>query len=56
LERKSKGGREIARKERIGRRGSTARAKTKPAMTFGVADEATTASAGNNGACSDRGN
>jgi len=25
-------------------------------MTFGVAEEATTASAGDNGACSDRGN
>jgi len=44
------------RKERTGRRGSEAGAKTKPATTFGVAEEAITASAGDNRACSDGGN
>jgi len=41
------------RKKRTGRRGSKTRAKTKPAMTFSVAEEATIASAGDNRACSD---
>ena len=41
------------RKEETKRRGSEARAKTEPAMTFSVAEEATIASAGNNRACSD---
>jgi len=41
------------RKERTGRRGSQAGAKTKPATIFSVAEEATIASAGNNQACSD---
>ena len=36
------------------RRSSEAGAETKPAMTFGMAEEATTASAGDNGACSNR--
>ena len=45
-------GREIARKEGIGRRGSETEAKTKPATTFSVAEEATIASAGNNRAYS----
>ena len=48
-----KGGREIAREERIGRRGSEAGAKTGPAITFSVAEEATIASADDNQACSD---
>ena len=41
------------RKERTGRRGSEVGAKTEPAMTFSVAEEATIASAGDNWACSD---
>ena len=44
--------RENERKERR-RRSSEAGAETKPATTFGMAEEATTASAGDNGACSD---
>jgi len=43
------------REEGTGRRGSKAGAKTEPAMTFSVAEEATIASAGNNRACSDGG-
>ena len=41
------------RKKRTGRRGSKTRAKTEPAMTFSVAEEATIASVGDNRACSD---
>ena len=40
------------REERTGRRGSKTGAKTKPATTFSVAEEATIASAGDNRACS----
>ena len=43
------------RKEGTRRRGSEAGAKTEPAMTFSVAEEATIASAGDNRACSDGG-
>ncbi len=39
------------RKERTGRSSKTG--ETEPAMTFGVAEEATIASAGDNRACSD---
>ena len=39
--------------EERSRRGGTKAGKTEPAMTFGVAEEATIASAGNNRACSD---
>ena len=46
---------EDERKEGRRRRSSEAGAKTKPATTFGVAEEATTASAGDNRACSDGG-
>jgi len=53
LEGKSEGEREIVRKERTRRRGSEAGAKTEPATTFSVAEEATIASAGDNWACSD---
>jgi len=53
LEGESERGGEIE-KERS-RRGRTKAGKTKPAMTFGVAEEATTASAGDNRACSDGG-
>jgi len=53
LEGKPEGGREIARKERTGRRGSEAGAKTEPAMTFSVVEEVNIASAGDNQACSD---
>ena len=42
------------REERTGRRGSETGAKTKPAMTFSVVEEATIASAGDNRACSDK--
>jgi len=52
LEGKSEGEREIARKERTGRRGSKAGAKTELATTLSVAKEVN-ASAGNNRACSD---
>ena len=52
LEGKSEGGRKITRKERTGRRGSKAGAKTELAMTLNVAKEAN-ASAGDNRACSD---
>jgi len=55
LEGKSEGGREIARKERTGRRGSKAGAKTELATTLSVAKEAN-ALAGDNRACSDGGN
>jgi len=41
------------REEETGRRGSETGAKTEPAMTLGVAEEATIASVGNNRACSD---
>ena len=52
MAREQERGGEIEKKRR--RRSSKAR-KTKPAMTFGVAKEATIASAGNNRACSDGG-
>ena len=45
-------GREIARKEGIGRRCSETGAKTELATTFNVAEEATIALAGNNRAYS----
>jgi len=41
------------REKETGRRGSEAGAKTEPATTFSVIEEATIASAGNNRACSD---
>ena len=43
------------RKEGIGRKGSETGAKTEPATTFSVAEEATIASAGDNRAYSDGG-
>jgi len=52
LERELERGREIE-KEGSSRRETKAR-ETEPAMTIGVAEEATIASAGNNRACSDR--
>ena len=52
MEGKQEGGREIVRKERTERRGSKAGAKTEPATTFSVAEEANIASAGDNRACS----
>ena len=51
MEREEERGGEI-KKEGRSRRGTKAR-ETEPAMTFGVAEEATIASAGDNGACSD---
>ena len=51
MERKQERGRKVERKERR-RRSSEAR-KTEPAMTIGVAEETTIASAGDNRACSD---
>ena len=48
-------GREIARKEGIGRRGSETEAKTEPATTFSVVEEVTIALVGNNSACSNGG-
>ena len=50
MEGEQEGGRKVEKKRN--RRGKTG-AATKPATTFGVAEEATIASAGNNGACSD---
>jgi len=43
------------REEGTGQRSSKAGAKTEPAMTFSIAEEATIASAGNNRACSNGG-
>jgi len=42
------------REEGTGRRGSKTGAKTESAMTLGVAEKATIASAGDNRACSNR--
>ena len=50
LVRKQEGGGEIEKE----RRRSIKARKTEPATTFSVAKEATIASAGDNGACSDR--
>ena len=43
------------REEGTGRRGSKTEAKTEPATTFSVAEEATIALAGDNRACSNGG-
>jgi len=48
--------REDERKEGSRRRSSKTGAKTEPATTLGVAEEATIVSAGDNRACSDGGN
>jgi len=53
LAREQKGRREAEEKGGGRRKAGT---KIEPAMTFGVAEKAITASAGNNGACSDGGN
>ena len=55
MEEKQEGEREIVRKEGTERRSSEVGAKTEPATTFSVAEEATIASEGNNRACSNGG-
>ena len=52
MEGEQEGRRKIEEKRSWGRK---ARTTTEPAMTIGVAEEATTASAGDNRACSDGG-
>jgi len=54
LEGEQERGREAEREEGDNGRCSQAGAMTKPVTTFGVAEEAAIASAGNNRACSDR--
>ena len=56
MEGEQKGGGEAKRKKGNGRRRNTEAGETKYAMTPSVAEEATAFPAGNNGACSDRGN
>ena len=56
LEGEQKGRRETEREEGIGRRGSETGAETEYAMTISVVEKATAFSAGDNRACSDRGN
>jgi len=53
LEREQERGRKV--EEERNRRRNTEAGEIEPAMTIGVAEEATIASAGNNRACSDRG-